>query len=62
MFNWIRADNSSLPSGSYVRDATLYITNAQKSAAGEYICVAVSPTDGVLFTQKAHLRVTGKTL
>lgn len=59
-FNWIRSDNSSLPPDSYVRGASLFINNAEPSAAGEYTCIGISSTGNVLFTHKAHLKVTGK--
>lgn len=62
-FNWIRSDNSSLPPDSYVRGASLFINNAEASAAGEYTCIGISSSSGtVLFTHKALLKVTGNVI
>lgn len=60
--NWIKADNTSLPADSYVRGSSLFINNADPSMAGTYTCIGISSTGNVLFTHKAHLKVTGKNM
>ncbi|XP_034185293.1 terribly reduced optic lobes isoform X7 [Osmia lignaria lignaria] len=55
--DWKRTDHRPLPEGSTVHNGILNIPVADKSAAGEYVCLGMDQARNVLFRAKSHLEV-----
>lgn len=58
--DWKRTDHRPLPEGSTVHNGILNIPVADKSAAGEYVCLGMDQARNVLFRAKSHLEVLCK--
>ncbi|XP_065579048.1 basement membrane-specific heparan sulfate proteoglycan core protein-like isoform X5 [Artemia franciscana] len=54
---WSRADGGAMPINYYVRDRTLYITEVEPEASGDYLCEGINSAGAVVFSDRARLDV-----